>query len=135
MNFLRKVLCWLLTWLPFRQPKWTAQAVDDLPDTLKKHRVYVVGENGHVWQVAMMCPCGCGAVIQLCLLPESSPSWAVMVHADRSVSLHPSVWRTTGCRSHFFLREGRVAWCGDLAAPHRASSNRLPSWGWAILLF
>ncbi|MGO9953726.1 MAG: DUF6527 family protein, partial [Dissulfurispiraceae bacterium] len=23
----------------------------------------------------------------------------------------PSVWRKTGCRSHFFIIKGRVKWC------------------------
>jgi hypothetical protein len=26
-------------------------------------------------------------------------------------TLSPSVWRTTGCRSHFIFRRGRVVWC------------------------
>ena len=31
--------------------------------------------------------------------------------SDGSVSLMPSVWRQKGCRSHFFLRHGRIDWC------------------------
>ncbi|MDM9644782.1 DUF6527 family protein [Rhizobium sp. S163] len=30
--------------------------------------------------------------------------------ADRP-TLHPSVWRNSGCRSHFWVRRGRIAWC------------------------
>ncbi|WP_416234769.1 DUF6527 family protein [Paucibacter sp. PLA-PC-4] len=24
--------------------------------------------------------------------------------------MHPSIWRKDGCRSHYFVRAGRVAW-------------------------
>ncbi|WP_425373246.1 DUF6527 family protein, partial [Klebsiella pneumoniae] len=27
-------------------------------------------------------------------------------------TLYPSIWRTTGCRSHFWVRIGRIHWCG-----------------------
>lgn len=112
MGFVFRFYRWLWSWLPLRKPTWTGLFVDDVPDNLKKHRVYLVREDGQLWQVAMLCPCGCSAVIQLCVLPDSRPNWSVTLHADRTVTLCPSVWRTTGCRSHFFLRCGRIDWVG-----------------------
>ncbi len=111
MEFVRRFLGWLWSWFPFYQPRWTGIVVDDLPVNLRKHRVYLIGEDGQLWQVAMLCPCGCSSVIQLCVLPDSRPGWAVTMNSDGTVSLCPSVWRTTGCRSHFFLRGGRIDWC------------------------
>jgi Family of unknown function (DUF6527) len=112
MGLMLRFLRWLWSWRSFRRSRWIGVVVDDVPDSLRKYCVYLIGEDGTLWQVAMLCPCGCSAVIQLCVLPDSRPSWSVSRHADGTVSLSPSVWRTTGCRSHFFLRRGRIDWCG-----------------------
>ena len=92
------------------EPRYHAQAVEDVPDTLRDHTLYLVGE-GCPWQAAMQCPCGCGAVIQLSLLPNDHPRWRATLDRRARPTLTPSVWRTTGCRAHFFLRDGRILWC------------------------
>lgn len=84
--------------------------VEELPQDLRTGTIYVIGEEGHIWSVALLCPCGCGETIHLNVLPETRPRWRVKSHRDGRVSLTPSVWRTTGCRSHFFVREGVVDW-------------------------
>lgn len=111
MTMWHRFVTWLRSWFSPGEPAWKAYLLDDLPRQPRKHHVYLVVEDGHVWQVAMVCPCGCGDLIQLCVLPETSPSWAVTTHRDGTVTLSPSVWRTTGCRSHFFVRYGRIHWC------------------------
>lgn len=83
----------------------------ELPVVLVPGVVYVLGENGYRWSAAFRCPCGCGATVQLNLLPAARPCWSVTAHRDRAVSLSPSVWRSVGCRSHFFMRYGRIEWC------------------------
>ena len=85
--------------------------VEDVPDVIAPRTLYVVGENGHRWYAVFACPCGCGAPIHASLLARSSPHWTLSEHWDGTVSLHPSVWRTKGCRSHFWLKRGRVRWC------------------------
>ncbi|WP_436231260.1 DUF6527 family protein [Caballeronia sp. LjRoot29] len=59
----------------------------------------------------MICPCGCGEVIELNLLKQARPCWSAEEHPDGTISLVPSVWRQRGCRSHFFLRRGGIEWC------------------------
>jgi Family of unknown function (DUF6527) len=86
--------------------------VGELPDALKPRRIYVVGEGGHAWFAAFLCPCGCGSVIYASLVDRSSPHWRLRRHFGGAVTLQPSVRRTKGCRSHFWLRRGRVEWCG-----------------------
>ena len=49
--------------------------------------------------------------IELNLLPQVRPCWSAEEHQDHTVTLTPSVWRQSGCRSHFILRRGRVSWC------------------------
>ncbi|WP_371815099.1 DUF6527 family protein [Bradyrhizobium sp. CCBAU 51753] len=45
------------------------------------------------------------------LLKEIRPRWDARVDQRGHVTLHPSVWLKQGCRSHFWLRDGRVIWC------------------------
>jgi hypothetical protein len=88
--------------------------VDELPDRLANRTLYLAGEEGHIWAAAMSCPCGCGERIELNLLAQVRPSWTAEPHADGSVTLAPSVWRQKGCRSHFWVRRGRIVWCRDV---------------------
>jgi hypothetical protein len=64
-----------------------------LPRKLKRRVLYVVQEDGFEEQAAMICPCGCGAVLHMNLLPDERPCWKLTRHDDRTVSLAPSVWR------------------------------------------
>jgi hypothetical protein len=83
--------------------------------------VYVAGEEPHLWAAALLCPCGCGEVIHLNLLEDTSPSWKVRKNRDGSITVMPSIWRTKGCHSHFFIRNGHVDWC---RLDNRSSSIR-----------
>jgi hypothetical protein len=80
------------------------------PPKLRPSTLYVLKEDGIPWQAAMICPCGCRATLELNLLSDERPMWRYSINAKRYPSLHPSVWRQVGCRSHFFLREGRIIW-------------------------
>ncbi|MFD1874521.1 DUF6527 family protein [Hymenobacter bucti] len=74
--------------------------------------MYLLGKPGREWLVGFLCPCNCGQFIELSLLPTTKPRWKLAVHANEdTVSLRPSVWRTVGCRSHFFLTNGLIKWC------------------------
>ena len=87
-------------------------------------RLYLVGEDTGPWSAALLCPCGCEATIQLSLLPDDEPSRRAVRHFNGSVSLRPSVWRTRGCRSHFFLRRGRIVWTGTVSDTIRERDGR-----------
>lgn len=95
----------------YPKPTYRAVFTDDLPDPLHADCLYVVGEDGVTWYAAMLCPCGCGAVLHMSLHAQGHPRWGLSVHLDETVSLSPSVWRRVGCESHFFLRGGRIEWC------------------------
>lgn len=123
MNAIIAFLVWLwscFTYLPrrllaaFAPPRETIFRpihVEDLPDVLSPGAVYLAGEGANLWAAAMLCPCGCNEAIQLNLLPQVRPRWAVEEHVDGTLTLTPSVWRQKGCRSHFVLRGGRIIWC------------------------
>lgn len=99
--------------LPLRRKAtpYRFENVEDLPDDLKPLKLYLAGDPKNPWAAAMLCPCRCGARIELNLLQAAKPCWRAEAHRDGTASLWPSVWRQKGCRSHFFLRQGQIEWC------------------------
>lgn len=91
---------------------------DEVPPHLEMRQVVRMIDEGHQWLAALVCPCGCGEVIELNLSPAAKPRWRLEVENGRP-TLSPSVWRTTGCRSHFWVRQGKVEWVSS-PRPHRS---------------
>lgn len=56
-----------------------------------------------------MCPCGCGDVITINLDQRAGKAW-VLYQRGKGLSLYPSVWRDSGCESHFVVWNNRVLW-------------------------
>ena len=89
---------------------YRSRHVTDLPEKLKPRLVYIVGEDGHDWSAAMLCPGGCGKVLEMNLLADAHPNWSVAEQSNGRVTLRPSVWLKTGCGCHFILSNGLVQW-------------------------
>jgi len=70
----------------------------------------VLVRRGVMRSMAMACPDGCGEVITINLDGRAGKAWQ---YYDRGgdVSLFPSVWRDSGCKSHFILWRSRIYWC------------------------
>ncbi|WP_407645830.1 DUF6527 family protein [Alloalcanivorax profundimaris] len=83
---------------------------DTLPPEIPHKRLIHMIEDGVSWSVGFTCPCGCGDVIELLLLRAVEPHWSLSVDRFGRPTLHPSVWKKTGCKSHFWLRSGRIVW-------------------------
>ena len=79
---------------------------EELPERLSPSHIYIVGERGEDWFAAMSCPCGCGATIDLNLVPPGRPCWTLTIHPDGSPTLSPSVWRR-GPLPRTLLRQAR----------------------------
>ncbi|WP_420408134.1 DUF6527 family protein [Hoeflea sp.] len=84
---------------------------DTPPDIIRTRDIFLARDDGDDWAVALRCPCGCGDRLELLLIPEARPRWSVRLEASGYPTLHPSIWRKTGCRSHFWIRDGRIKWC------------------------
>jgi hypothetical protein len=84
---------------------------DALPAALPRRDVVLLRDDGEDWSLGMRCPCGCGGTIELMLIREAKPRWDLDTDERHRPTLRPSVWRKTGCGSHFWLRQGRIAWC------------------------
>ncbi len=82
---------------------------DDEPDVVDNYKTYLMGSNYKYWLVSLKCPCGCNEEIHLNLIKSSYPYWDVVIESN-SLTIKPSVWRTKGCKSHFFIEKGVIKW-------------------------
>lgn len=90
--------------------RWKALPCDDAPERLFPNVLYLIGEHT-AWAAVFLCPCGCQKAIWLNLLRGHRPRWTVLVSNKGVPTISPSVNRRIGCKSHFFLRSGRIVWC------------------------
>jgi len=74
--------------------------------------ITVVYQNKPHWAL-FRCPCGCHHVISLSLQKVHKPSWHVYKSPAGRPTVYPSVWQVKGCRSHFWIKDGRVYWVKD----------------------
>lgn len=111
MNWLTRIWHWVRSLFKRGEPPFHVEKLDEDPKSLRPCMLYLVGDGPIPWKAMLLCPCGCGEVIELNLAPPGPPLWRATANSDRTLSLHPSVWRTSGCRSHFWLRSGHIVWC------------------------
>jgi hypothetical protein len=88
----------------------------------------VVVHRGVPRSVAMACPDGCGEQLTVNLDERAGPAWRCYQQGNH-LTLYPSVWRDTGCRSHFIVWRSRIYWCDrweELAAPSAEAEEKVP---------
>ena len=122
MNVLRRVW-WVLIDVLRPRRAYATEIVKEFPDRLEPKCIYLVGDASVPWFAALLCPCGCGAFIRLSLLNNDRPQWRARRHFTGTVTLEPSIWRKTGCRSHFLVRRGRIVWAQDSFATGSAGRS------------
>ena len=113
MRWVRTFWTWLGSWFRRKPERYQVVHCGDIPDDAAPGTIYLLGEGAYLWFAAFLCPCGCKELVQLSLLEDSRPRWRIEEHADGTASLHPSIWRQRGCRSHFFLKQGRIVWASE----------------------
>ena len=113
MKRLLRLLSHLKDWLSkrFIRSYQTRIVKGDVPARLQRRIIYLVQEDGYSEHVSMLCPCGCGQLLHMNLIPDERPCWQVTEHPDGTLSLHPSIWRKKGCKSHFWFQRGQIYWC------------------------
>ena len=113
----------LRTWISRQpQPSISYQEVRDVvvPPTNEAVQfgvIYRVHRNNVPKWALFRCPCNCGAVITLSLQQAHRPRWSLRSTNDDRPSLRPSIWRDTGCLSHFWIEDGRAYFCLDTGYP------------------
>lgn len=73
---------------------------------LESETIAIVERGVPRWAV-FRCPCGCGELLTINLDRRVGPHWR-LIRRKSGVSLSPSVWRTSGCHSHFILWKNQV---------------------------
>lgn len=90
------------------KPNYKTVFSEDPPAVIVKKTIYVIGTKKYPWQIIFSCPCGCTNAINLNLLMEVRPNWSYRLDNKKRISISPSICRTSGCKSHFFVRKGQI---------------------------
>lgn len=72
----------------------------------------VLVNRGVLRSFVMRCPDGCGDTLTINLDPRTDKAWR-FYRKRKQISLFPSVWRDTGCGSHFIIWNHSILWCDD----------------------
>jgi len=70
----------------------------------------VLVNRGVPRSIVMACPDGCGDVLTINLDPRTDKAWRYYKRRNQ-ISVFPSVWRDTGCFSHFIIWNHSIVWC------------------------
>jgi len=107
----KKAWAWFRGTRPhFHEVIYVASALD--VSAIKPHQIAIVDDRGALKWALVPCPCQCGELIHACLMRSRNPHWDLSLDSDGYATLSPSLWRSSGCRSHFFIRNGRLIWAG-----------------------
>jgi len=60
----------------------------------------------------LRCPCGCGEEIPVNIDARAGKAWRLYRGKTTGLTLFPSVWRDTGCQSHFIVWRDRILMFG-----------------------
>jgi hypothetical protein len=84
----------------------------------------VIVRRGNLRSIAMACPDGCGENLTINLDPATGAAWR-LYRRRRGLSLFPSVWRDTGCESHFIIWNNGILWCDNNDAEEPVTDEEL----------
>jgi hypothetical protein len=67
----------------------------------------IVDRQGPRWLI-LMCPCGCGEEFPINLDSRAGPAWRLYKNQRTGLSLYPSVWRESECKSHYIIWRNKI---------------------------
>lgn len=67
----------------------------------------IVDRQGPRWLI-LMCPCGCGKEFPINLDSRAGPAWKLYKNQRTGLSLYPSVWRESECKSHYIIWRNKI---------------------------
>lgn len=80
----------------------------DVGSHLAKPGDAVIIQRGQPRWMMLKCPCGCREEIPINLDRRAGKAWRYYDAGAKGISLFPSVWRDTGCQSHFIIWRGVI---------------------------
>jgi len=91
----------------------------DADNLLERPGDCVLVERGVPRSLVILCPDGCGDTLTINLDRRTAKAWRFFRRRNQ-VSLFPSVWRDTGCGSHFIIWNHSIIWCDLIERPQVA---------------
>ncbi len=88
----------------------TVEYRDAASSLLKERGDAVIVERGKPRLIIIRCPCGCGDDLLINLDYRAGPAWRYY-QSKRGLTLYPSYWRDSACRSHFIIWNNHIYWC------------------------
>jgi hypothetical protein len=73
----------------------------------------VLVERGRPRLFLLSCPCGCGEEFPINLDSRAGQAWRLYRNGRAGLSIFPSVWRTSGCKSHYVIWRNRILLFGQ----------------------
>lgn len=67
----------------------------------------VIVERARPRLLVLMCPCGCGEIFATNLDGQAGKAWR-LYRKGGSITVFPSVWRDSGCESHFIIFKNQI---------------------------
>jgi len=68
----------------------------------------IVDREGLPRWLILICPCGCGEEFPINLDSRAGPAWKLYTNHRTELSLYPSVWRQSGCKSHYVIWRSKI---------------------------
>lgn len=84
---------------------------DSLPTQMPFRTIVLAIEEDETWCIGLKCPCGCGFTIELPTIIEAKPRWTYQIDKQQNISVYPSVHLQKRCKSHFWIKQGKIIWC------------------------
>jgi hypothetical protein len=102
-----------------RQPDLVARSISEhpAPDDMKSGIVYIVRGAGYQKWALFRCPGHEDEIIQLSLMSDRRPRWAVTTDIVGRPTISPSVRQLDKPFAHFWVKRGKVEWCADSGRP------------------
>jgi hypothetical protein len=73
----------------------------------------VLISRGRARVLLLVCPCGCGEHFPINLDERAGPAWRLYRGRTGAVTLYPSVWRESGCCSHYIIWRNQILLFGE----------------------
>ena len=87
----------------------TVENQGEARDLVKEPGDIAIVHRGRPRSLLINCPSGCGELQTVNLDTRVGPAWRVY-RSRRGISVFPSIWKESGCESHFILWNDRVFW-------------------------
>ncbi len=73
----------------------------------------VLVKRGRDRLLLLVCPCGCGEQFPINLDERAGPAWRLYRGRSGALTLYPSVWRESGCCSHYIIWRNQIMLFGE----------------------